>query len=434
MAPTSTVAVLCAGRHDHELDGSSRTTDHRTLPLQLATARTRSFVDASVPRLRHHRRLWMAGSRSAQYGVLDARARDAWSLSVLRSACQVRLHGASAPRCAHMKKNRSTALVHSPRTVGGELDVPRHFKPENNPAAVYLASLGKDSRPAMISGLKVITAMVSKDAGLYTLPWHDLRFKHTQALRALLVEIYAARTVNRMLSSLRGVLKAAWKLEQISTDNYMRAIEVDRVSTTGLPPAGRLIEQNEVADLLKAASSMPEPMCFRNQALITVLYASGFRRQEASSVNVADYSDDDGGLTVQRGKRGKYRTTYLAEGYRSWLGPWMEFQRKRKCEALFVRWDRDGGPTMDRLGRKGVDDALAEISEHAGVEEITPHDLRRSFATHLLDNGADLLMVQQLMGHADVKTTSIYDRRGEAGKKKAVEKLPIVLRYEDINK
>ena len=326
------------------------------------------------------------------------------------------------------------ALVHQPRAASTELDVPRELRPEEHPVAVYLASLARDSRPAMISGLKVVADMVSKGVGVFELPWHELRFKHTQALRAVLVERYAARTVNRMLSAIRGVLKAAWKLEQISTDHYMRAIDLKHVKTAGLPPSGRVVEQDEVGKLLRAAASCPEPMCHRNQALLIVLYAGGIRRQEASSLDVTDYSEFDGALTVRRGKRDKYRVTYLPEGYRSWLAPWLAFQRGRACAPLFTQWDRDAGPTLDRLGRAGIDGVLQEIAKLAGVADVTPHDLRRSFATDLLDNGADLLMVQQLMGHADVQTTSIYDRRGEAGKRKAIERLPVVLRYEDVNK
>jgi site-specific recombinase XerD len=331
------------------------------------------------------------------------------------------------------KNPPKTALVHRPHAGTTELDRPRELRPEENPVAVYLASLARDSRPAMISGLKVLADMVSKGAGLYQLPWHELRFKHTQALRAVLIEQeYAPRTVNRMLSSMRGVLKAAWKLEQMSTDDYMRAIDLKQVKTQGLPPSGRVVEQLEVGKLLRAAASLPEPMCHRNQALLIVLYAGGIRRQEASSLDVVDYNDADGALTVRRGKRAKFRVTYVPEGYRPWLAPWLAFQRGRACEPLFVQWDRDAGPSMDRLGRVGVDRVLQVIADAAGVENVTPHDLRRSFATDLLEAGADLLMVQQLMGHADVKTTSIYDRRGEAGKRKAIEKLPVVLRYEDL--
>lgn len=334
-----------------------------------------------------------------------------------------------------MSRNKnppSTALVQVRHDAKREIDRPLDFRPEENPAAVYLASLGRDSQPAMASGLKVIARMVNRDAKLYTLPWHELRSKHSRALRAVLVEQFAPRTVNRMLSSLRGVLKAAWRLDQITTDDYMKAIDFAQVKTRGLPPSGRVVEHDEIVKLLRAAASAPPPMNLRNQALLVALYSAGIRRQEASALDVGDYKSGD--LTVRRGKGAKYRVTYVPDGYQAWIEPWVTFQRERACDPLFVQWDRDAGVTSDRLGRAGVDTVLRDIVKTAGIPPVTPHDLRRSFATDLLDSGADLLMVQQLMGHADVKTTAIYDRRGEVGKKKAIEHLPVALRYEDLTK
>jgi site-specific recombinase XerD len=102
---------------------------------------------------------------------------------------------------------------------------------------------------------------------------------------------------------------------------------------------------------------------------------------------------------------------------------------------MFVSWGRHGaGPTMKRITRKGVDHALEALRKRAQVADFDPHDLRRSFGTLLLESDADLLMVQQLMGHANPATTAIYDRRGEVGKRKAAEKMPVVLRYEDVKK
>jgi site-specific recombinase XerD len=86
---------------------------------------------------------------------------------------------------------------------------------------------------------------------------------------------------------------------------------------------------------------------------------------------------------------------------------------------------------MKRLGRAGVDHVLGELVTLAGVADLTPHDLRRTFATDLLEHGADILMVQKLTGHENVKTTAIYDRRGEKGKREAVAKLPTALFYKD---
>lgn len=326
---------------------------------------------------------------------------------------------------------RSVALEHQPRVVVA-LDAPRGINLAEHPVAVYLSQLGEDSRPAMKSGLAKIAGLVDARATYWTLPWARLRFQHTQALRSALVSSYGERTVNRMLSALRGVLKAAWQLGQIETEDYQRALDFKSVNTADLPLAGRSVSIDEVRTILRTTAKQDPPRSWRDQALFIVMFAGGLRRQEASTLDTAHYDPATGAIKVQRGKRGKFRETYLAEGYRPWVEPWFKFQMDRACEPLFVRWDRDDGPTTKRLGRAGVDYVLGEIVELSGVADLTPHDLRRTFATDLLENGADILMVQKLMGHADVKTTAIYDRRGEKGKRAAVEKLPIALRYEDV--
>ncbi len=302
-----------------------------------------------------------------------------------------------------------------------------------HPGAVYLAQLTSvDSRPAMKAALETIARLVNQQATFETLPWDRIRFQQTQAVRAELVANFGPRTVNRMLSALRGVLKAAWRLRQIDTDDYRRAIDFKGLKTTDLPPSGRVVAIHEVRAVLIAAAKQDSPKSWRDQALLVTMFAGGLRRQEASALDTEHFDAATGGLTVFRGKGGKFRTTYLAEGYRAWVTPWVEFQRSRGCVPMFVSWNR--GPTTRRLSRAGVDHVLGEIVMLAGIADLTPHDLRRTFATDLLENGADILMVQKLMGHADVKTTAIYDRRGEKSKQAAVEKLPIALRYEDAQK
>ena len=286
----------------------------------------------------------------------------------------------------------------------------------------------------MRDALDKIAALVSSGATRETLEWHALRIEHVRAIRARLVQAFMPRTVNRMLSALRGVLLATWELGQINTEDYQKMIHVKGLKTTDLPPAGRAVPIDEVRAVLRAIVSQEPPKCWRDQALVVTMFAGGLRRQEASALDTTNYDVVTGELRVQRGKGGKFRTTHLADGYLPWVAPWANFQRERGCVPMFVRWNKDCGPTTTRLASSGVDYVLGGIVELAGIADLTPHDLRRTFATDLLENGADILMVQKLMGHADVKTTAIYDRRGEKSKRAAVEKLPIALRYEDHKK
>lgn len=334
-----------------------------------------------------------------------------------------------------MKKNKGpdVGIVHVPRAaeLAQRETIPHHALP----VAAYLSSVDASSVPALRSGLRKIAQIWMPGQTEKTVPWAQLRYVHTAAIRSKLVQSYGPRSVNRMLASLKGVLKAAWNLGQMTTDDYHRAIQLKSERTTDLPPAGRWVETNEIVELLKAAGSQVEPArSLRDQALVIVLYAGGLRRQEASGLDLDDYDPKDGSLQVRRGKRRKYRKVYIPEGYRGWIEPWWKLRKAAITDGpMFTRWTRFG-TTQKRLSPIGVDHTLNLMRKKAKIGKLTPHDMRRSYATELLENGADLLQVQALMGHANVNTTKIYDRRGERGKKAAIEKFPVPLRYEDFEK
>jgi site-specific recombinase XerD len=161
----------------------------------------------------------------------------------------------------------------------------------------------------------------------------------------------------------------------------------------------------------------------RNAALIATIYTAGLRREEATRVRLEDYDPRTGALTVT-GKGRKVRTVYVMRGWAAPLHVWLRHVPRGVVGGcpLFPR-DRQGKMTTAPLNVSAVNRIIEGVREAAGVAPFTAHDLRRSFATNLLNDGADLSMVQQLMGHSSVATTTIYDRRGEVGKRAAAEKL-----------
>lgn len=112
-----------------------------------------------------------------------------------------------------------------------------------NPATVYLASLAPGSRPTMRRALKVIAGVLTQgdDVHIEAMPWHRIRYEHAATVRSELAARYAYSTVNRQLSALRGVLKAAWRLGLMSAEEYRRAADVQRVTGERVV-AGRAVE------------------------------------------------------------------------------------------------------------------------------------------------------------------------------------------------
>jgi site-specific recombinase XerD len=289
-----------------------------------------------------------------------------------------------------------------------------------NPAAVYLAGLTTRARRTQRSALDQIAKQLGATDAL-ACPWPQLRYAHTTVLRAWLQDTYAPATANRMLAALRRVLEESWRLGLLDRETYERAADLKPINGETVL-AGRALEEDELRALLTACATDSTPAGVRDAALIALLYAAGLRRSEASGIDVADYTPATGALTI-RGKGKKTRIVYVGDAAEL-LGEYLVL-RGREGGPLFVRARKGGRLAPTRLSDQGVRDILARRAKEAGVTDVRPHDLRRTFISDLLDAGADIASAQRLAGHADPKTTSRYDRRGERAKQRAARLLKL---------
>jgi site-specific recombinase XerD len=297
---------------------------------------------------------------------------------------------------------------------------------DQNPAAVYLAHLGPGGRRAMHQALDVMAGLLlGAGAQALTCPWGALRFAHTTAVRAQLAERYRPATANKMLSALRGVLKMAWRLGQMSAEEYQRAADLPAVKGETLP-AGREVQRGELAALLDCCAADATPAGARDAALISLLYAAGLRREEVVGLERDHYERATGRLVV-RGKGSKERTAYLTGGAAAALADWLAL-RGDAPGPLFWPVNKGGQPAPRRMTAQALYNLLQKRAAAAGVREFSPHDLRRTFVGDLLDAGADIATVAKMAGHANVTTTARYDRRPEEAKRRAAGLLHVPYR------
>ena len=307
---------------------------------------------------------------------------------------------------------------------------------EPHPALVYLAQLSPGSRRTMRTALNTIAELLGVtpvvhetdsarrrrvvETRLYC-DWASLRYPHTLALRTLLAERYKPATANKMLAALRRVLLEARRLGLMSPDDYTQAADVGAIKGSSLPP-GRALSIGELSALMLACSTDPSSAGPRDAALIALLSRGGLRRSEAVALDLPDYQTDTGGITVRSGKGRKDRTTYLDGGAAAALADWL-FVRGTNAGPLLCPVNKGGTITIRRLSDQAVLGALQKRAKQAMVKRFSPHDLRRTFISDLLDAGADIATVQRMAGHASPETTSRYDRRGEATKQRAASLL-----------
>lgn len=303
------------------------------------------------------------------------------------------------------------------------------------PAAVYLAGLAPGSRPTMRQALDALARLLTDGkADSLTLDWAALRYKHTAALRAALMEKYAPATANKALCALRRVLREALRLELIDAADYARAVDISCVkSVKGL--RGRALSLEEIAALMDVCVKDYRPIGFRDAALVAILRGSGLRRQEVVNLNLGDFDRSTGAMQVLNGKGGFDRIVYLPDGALPVVQDWLSVRDNapgallchvNKAGRVVVRHiNKTGQLVVRRLTAQAVLFILQKRALEAGVSPFSPHDFRRTFASDLLDAGTDISTVQKLMGHADPATTVRYDRRGEEVKRRAVQALHI---------
>ena len=288
---------------------------------------------------------------------------------------------------------------------------------ESRPARVYLARLAPSGRRVQTTALTQIAGLLSGgSADADTLDWGQLRYSHTQAVRAHLAATYAPATANRMLAALRGVLTETWRLGQLSAEDLRRATDLPAVRGERRP-AGRHVSAAELSAVLAHCADTPGGR--RDAALVAVLYGTGMWRSELVALDLADVDLAAASVTVRAGKGGKHRAVFLPAGTVAAVHAWVA-RRGVAPGPLFCPVRRGGHPAVGRrLDAASVALALTRCADAAGVTRFRAHDLRRTVVGDLLDAGVDLATVARICGHASPSTTARYDRRAEQAELRA---------------
>jgi len=208
---------------------------------------------------------------------------------------------------------------------------------------------------------------------------------------------YSRTSIARKLSCLRSFFKFLNQRGIIHT-NPIRFLRTPRL---GLRLPSFLTEE-EVVALLE--SPPPTPSGLRDRAIMEMLYATGIRVSELAGLNLSDI-DILGGTIRVFGKGKKERIVPVGRPALSALAEYLKTRRglsRMDKNAVFLN-ERGG-----RLSCRSIETILTKYARIAGLKKVTPHTLRHSFATHMLSRGADLRMVQELLGHRSLSTTQIY--------------------------
>ncbi len=317
-----------------------------------------------------------------------------------------------------------------------------------NAADKYLATLGS------ANSVITVRSKLNQFARFFNYPnyidcdWELMRYENVMNFLAHLKANEAANkistvTINAYLCALKGVAQAAWNLNQITDHDLMR-IKSIRQYRVSRKMAGRALSRTESRHLLSICDDGSKESV-RDRAILLLLIGCGLRRAEITKIEMQNVFLEEGRIRLI-GKGNKERDVFMNEIVQEAVTEWIDVRHRviadwnakypwKKGNAgdgsggyLFGKWSRNHGYLIVSrpLNPWTVGDLVTryklsaiEKSGLSSLQDVTTHDLRRTFATRLLDKGVDINVVKNLMGHSNIATTSMYDRRGDEAMKQA---------------
>jgi len=292
---------------------------------------------------------------------------------------------------------------------------------EDDPFTLYLNGLAPSGRRSMKSQLTGVLRLMNYTDDPTCFPWENLKYAHINKIRNVLIEQgKSVNTINTTIAAINGVIRTAFNMGLISADEYMRIKFVKRVNGKRLP-VGRELKQNEIKKMLACCNRDNNALGIRDAAIISLMASTGLRRSEVVALNIENCDIKNGSLVVKKGKGDRQRNAFIVVPAQKLILKWMKLRVSSKG-ALFTRI-ASGIPSDNKLSEQTIYNIIRTRSRQAEIKKCTPHDLRRTLVTRLLDTGVDINTVRQIVGHQDVNTTARYDRRDDQHKSAVIREL-----------
>ncbi len=274
----------------------------------------------------------------------------------------------------------------------------------------FAAALGKASRAAdnTVSNYRrdlcdfrrfLLEREAAPDPGGEEIDAGAITTDHVRGYLSEAMKTLSRATVQRRLFAIKAFFR--WRETMAGAASPARALRSPR--TQRRLPA--ILPEDDVRRLIEADSEDARPAALRDRAILETLYSSGLRVSELTGLNWRDIDDEVGMVLVRSGKGNKDRMVPIGEPALDALKAWRR--------AMPKAWELDGPVITNlrggRLTTRAVENILAQRIMAAGLgSSITPHGLRHCFATHMLNSGADLRSIQEMLGHASLATTQRY--------------------------
>lgn len=293
-----------------------------------------------------------------------------------------------------------------------------------DPVSAYLQSLAASGREPMRSLLRQAVRVKNFQGELEQFPWEELTYEDVAALKTLLVDANkSASTINTTLAAVRGVLRTAYYMELIPLEQLARIGRVAFVRS-GSTKTGRALTKAEVRRLLGACRRDPTPRGARDRAILELILTTGLRRAEVAALETEDLDESTRELNVRKSKGGVRRMVDIPTDTFRRLQSW--FACRGEDPGPIFCPVRNGRVLPRKMTTQAIYDVVRRRAIAAQIQPCTPHDLRRTFCTRLLEKNVDLNTVRQLAGHQRIETTIQYDHRDTRARRRIAKQIRAV--------
>lgn len=294
---------------------------------------------------------------------------------------------------------------------------------KKNPAVVYLSNLGSRNSAVTLGNCLNRIAYVLNKTTYENADWSKMRRSHWQKIQNdLRKRGCSGATINLYLTAFKAVAKEAWSLDILPQAFYLKIESLKSIRYERLPK-GRSLNTNECRQLLKSCAD-GTTQGLRDSAMFACMFGCGLRRAEIVSLQMSNW-DCLKRSFVFVGKGNKERRVFLPKDLDEIIDDWLA--RRGIEEGVFFPRIRPGANKDSFVFRSMLPSSIYRIlqkrAESAGLGKLKPHDLRRTFATRMLEAGCDVFLLQKAMGHSSVNTTARYDYRGDSYREAACKSL-----------
>ena len=289
-------------------------------------------------------------------------------------------------------------------------------------SSIYLVGLQSERSKTVMESLLGRWTTILQGVGSHTeLDWTNITYPDIlQGINTLKGEGKAPTTLNNYIAVIKGVSKEAWKLELLSTRQYTNIKDIKRVAGSRTNK-GVLLSKEDLRRLISSCVEDNTVLGARDSAIIALSYGAGLRRSESASLSLQDYNPSKQTVCML-GKGNKQMVNTLNDSTVEVVNNYLKVRGNKKG-YLFLRGRRGNTLQEEGITDQAIYNMIVARCANLGLGKVSPHSLRKSFVTHLLENGEDLFTVADLARHADVSTTKGYDLRGDCVRVAAAKSL-----------